>query len=242
MHELSLFENQEKWYTIEELADLCGLQVGSCKNILTQIWKSFQNDYQNIRVQNIGGHKNIKLYSENVLKAIKDYQLKNNAPNAIQNKEAAISGNISYIESQTVGKTIEFLLENPQATQLLLQKSLERNQTLSVENVQLKEIVEQQKPKVESYDKFISREQFTNLRDTANYLKIEESKFMGLLKSKYIYKNNIGEYRCYSEYKDFFTLRPFERNGTTHQQLMMTGKGVEYFEKKLKTLGTEKRG
>lgn len=34
---------------------------------------------------NVGGHKNIKIYSPNVLKALKAYQLKNSAPNALKN-------------------------------------------------------------------------------------------------------------------------------------------------------------
>lgn len=46
-NELDLFNGQqEKWYTIKELASLCGLQEGSCKNIILQLksTESFQND------------------------------------------------------------------------------------------------------------------------------------------------------------------------------------------------------
>lgn len=37
------------------------------------------------KIMNVGGHKNIKIYSPNVLKALKAYQLKNSAPNALKN-------------------------------------------------------------------------------------------------------------------------------------------------------------
>lgn len=306
MQELSLFENQEKWYTIEELADLCGLQAGSCKNILTRIWKSFQNDYQNIRVQNIGGHKNIKLYSENVLKAIKDYQLKNNASNALQNKEAAIKvvekngiqsvsarelyekleithrfnewfsailkygfeENIDFtsVQSCTVVNNgakkpiIDYVITIEMAKQIcMLQRSdkgrkyreyflqLERAwntpeavmaRALQVANLTLENAKKQiaiLQPKAEVYDDFLSRDKFCNFRDGANYLGISQSEFMDLLKSKYIYKNNIGEYRAYAEYTDYFTLRPFAR-GTerTGQQLMLNLQGLEYFKTRIK--------
>lgn len=90
------------------------------------------------------------------------------------------------------------------------------------------------KPKEIVYDDFLSRDKFCNFRDGANYLGISQSEFMDILKSKYIYKNNIGEYRAYAEYTDYFTLRPFAR-GTerTGQQLMLNLQGLEYFKTRI---------
>ena len=71
--------------------------------------------------------------------------------------------------------------------------------------------LEEQKPKVEAYDNFISRDNFCNFRDGANYLHIKQSYLMNILKSKCIYKNSIGEYRAYGEYSKYFVLRPFDK-------------------------------
>ena len=93
------------------------------------------------------------------------------------------------------------------------------------------QLIEQQ-PKVDAYNNYLSRDKFCNFRDAANYLNIKQTDFMNLLKSKYIYKNSIGEYRAYSDYSDYFSLRPFERGkDKVGQQLMINIKDLEYFKK-----------
>lgn len=88
------------------------------------------------------------------------------------------------------------------------------------------------KPKAIAYDNYLARDNFCNFRDAANYLNIKQTDFMNLLKSKYIYKNSIGEYRAYSDYSNYFSLRPFERGkDKVGQQLMINIKGLEYFKK-----------
>ena len=93
--------------------------------------------------------------------------------------------------------------------------------------------VEEMKPKAIVYDEFVERERFCNFRDGANYLHISQSDLMNLLKTRYIYKNNVGEYRCYGEYSQYFTLRPFTLGDKTKQQLMFTIKGLEFFKNKI---------
>ncbi len=97
--------------------------------------------------------------------------------------------------------------------------------------VQQKQI-ETMQPKAVVYDEFVNREKFCNFRDGAKYLHITQSDFMALLKSKYIYKNESGEYRCYAEYSEYFALRPFTRGDKTGQQLMLTIKGLDFFRNK----------
>ncbi len=90
------------------------------------------------------------------------------------------------------------------------------------------------RPKAEAYDSFIERGEFSNFRESAQLLGLKQNEFMRLLKSKYIYKNNAGQYRAYAEYADLFTLRPFNKpNGKTEQQLMMNIKGLQFFQNKL---------
>ena len=93
--------------------------------------------------------------------------------------------------------------------------------------------VEEMKPKAIVYDEFVERERFCNFRDGANYLHISQSDLMNLLKSRYIYKNSAGEYRHYSEYSQYFALRPFTLGNKTKQQLMFTFKGLEFFKNKI---------
>ena len=112
-------------------------------------------------------------------------------------------------------------------------------EALQIAADQAKKIEEQQKqietmqPKAVVYDEFVSRDKFCNFRDGANYLRMKQSDFMTLLKSKYIYKNESGEYRCYADYSEYFTLRPFTRGDKTRQQLMLTIRGLEFFKDKI---------
>ena len=88
------------------------------------------------------------------------------------------------------------------------------------------------KPKAVAYDNYLARDNFCNFRDASNYHNIKQTDFTNLLKSKYIYKNSVGEYRAYSEYSEYFSLRPFERGrDKVGQQLMINIKGLEYFKK-----------
>lgn len=98
---------------------------------------------------------------------------------------------------------------------------------------------EEMQPKAVVYDEFVEREKFCNFRDGANYLRVSQSDFMKLLKSRYIYKNSSGEYRCYGEFSDYFALRPFSLGEKTRQQLMLTIKGLEFFRKKMNSAKAE---
>lgn len=98
---------------------------------------------------------------------------------------------------------------------------------------------EEMQPKAVVYDEFVEREKFCNFRDGANYLRVSQSDFMKLLKSRYIYKNSSGEYRCYGEFSDYFALRPFSLGEKTRQQLMLTIKGLEFFRKKMNSAEAE---
>ena len=162
-------DDSEKWYSLEEIAELCGLGRSSLEHLLPEIC----NRLQTSNTVKFGGYHNTKkFYSEEVLRAVKEYQIRTSTPNALENKEATLSGNVSYIEHETVGKTIDCLLDNPNAVMLLLQKSLEKNQRLSFENKELKDVIEVQKPKVEFYDTVTKSESTFDMAEVAKLLKI----------------------------------------------------------------------
>lgn len=132
--------------------------------------------------------------------------------------------------TSVVGNVTDYEME------LLTQKVLayhikKANEYKSRAEIAEQQLIEQQ-PKVAAYNNYLSRDKFCNFRDAANYLNIKQTDLMNLLKSKYIYKNSIGEYRAYSDYSDYFSLRPFERGkDKVGQQLMINIKGLEYFKK-----------
>lgn len=103
---------------------------------------------------------------------------------------------------------------------------------LDNENTELKQKIAALAPQAQIASDFIDRKHLTNFRDSANVLGITQKDFMQILFPKYIYKNSIGEYRCYSQFSEYFDLRPFQKGSErTGQQLMLNLNGLEYFKK-----------
>ena len=122
----------------------------------------------------LGGYHNTqKFYSENVLKALKEYQIKNSVPNATADKGTALTGNVSFIQNQTVKQTIDNLLDNPTTLQMLLNESLARSQKLGLENKQLREVIKQQAPKVEFYDDVAGSSDTIDMKEVAKVLNVK---------------------------------------------------------------------
>lgn len=117
------------------------------------------------------------------------------------------SNNRSVELNSTVENTITDLtpaLKIKKAFDLMQEGYEEELAILKAKNAELQ-------PKADCYDNFLARDKFCNFRDSANYFGISQKELMSFLKSKYIYKNSIGEYRAYSEYSEYFTLRPFDK-------------------------------
>lgn len=122
LYHFSRAESVEKWYTIEELASLCGFSVETLQKGNSPL-NNLSIDFK-VDTRFSGYHNTKKFYSENVLKALKEYQLKNAVSNATKNKEVALEGNVSFIQQETVKQTITSLMDNPETLQLLLTESL----------------------------------------------------------------------------------------------------------------------
>lgn len=118
MRDLTLFEKEngmneiqeKKWYTIEEIASLSGYSIETLRNKpndnpLAKLGFEINTETKSV------GREHRKLYSENVLKALKEYQIKNSTPNALKNKQTAIEGNVSYIQQDTFQKTMTKMLQ-----------------------------------------------------------------------------------------------------------------------------------
>ena len=111
--------NGKEWFTVDELAELTGLSVETLRkgdSPLGMLGLDFQVES---KIQNFGGHVNRRVYSESVLKALKQYQLRNAAPNALKDKGTAIAGNVSMtvkelaealnVDRTTITKTVNRL-------------------------------------------------------------------------------------------------------------------------------------
>lgn len=151
------------WYTLEELCNETGLGKDRLNHLLPEICNQLQNSFKQ------GGyHNSQKFYSESVLKALKQYQMRNSAPNALKDKQTAMLTNVGF----TVNETIEKLMDNPETLNLMLQKSLERNQRLGIENRQLKEIVSEMKPKAVAFDRIADGRGCFSMNQAAKALKL----------------------------------------------------------------------
>ena len=159
-----------KWYTIEELAELCGISTETLKkgdSPLSKLSIDFKVESR------LGGYHNTqKFYSENVLKALKEYQIKNGVSNATKDKGTVIQGNVSFIQNQTVKQAINNLLDNPQTLQMLLNESLSRQQSLQIENKMMKDIISEQKPKIIAFDRIAGGRGCFTMNQAAKALKL----------------------------------------------------------------------
>jgi len=189
---------KEKWYTLEELASLCGISVETLKgghSPLNELSIGLETESR------LGGYHNTKkFYSKNVLKALKEYQIKNSVPNAIVDKETALTGNVSFIQNQTVKQAIDNLLDNPTTLQMLLNESLVRSRKLGLENKQLREVIEEQAPKVKFYDDVAGSSDTIDMKEVAKVLNVKgygRNNIFELLRCKKVLDNNNQPYQKY---------------------------------------------
>lgn len=208
MNELSLFQQPEKTMTVKEIADVMGVSTDTIKNCIRRVYPD--------KMQN---GKTTYLNEKEV--ACISFELKNN--------NSVLSHQTYEVSSQVQNAITDLEVISSAATALKnLQALLDRKEK------EYQKIIEAQRPKVEAYDNFISHDNFCNFRDGANYLHIKQTDLMNFLKTKYIYKNSIGEYRAYSEYSKYFVLRPFDKGyDRTGQQLMFSLEDLEYFKNKI---------
>ena len=227
----SLFEN-EKWYTLEDLAKATGYDVTTLKNNtgtnnpLNCLSISIETN-----TQTGGYHNTQKFYSQKVLDALRLYQRQ-----AIVNQ-----GNRSVEQKIEIGKelSIGFLTktviesgDNKSAEELC--NLIMHNTQETANNKKLAEQIAAQKPKVIAFDNLVDRNHLLNFRDTAKELNMSQTEFMNILKTKYIYKSSSGEYRAYAEYSKYFTIRPFDKGNATGNQLLLNMKGLAFFTDKYK--------
>lgn len=201
--EIKSFEPKEKTMTTKELADAFGVSTDLIQNVVKKLGENYRQDLQ---TNTQGGY----LFTEKQATAIKielqnHSKIANNGYNTL-----SISNDLEFFE---------------------LQKRLDAYKDKRIAELQSQ--IATLKPQAQIANDFIDRNHLTNFRDASNILKIKQSDFMKILAEKYVYKNSIGEYRCYAEYEKYFSLRPFQKGiEKTGQQLMLTLDGLEFFKSK----------
>lgn len=235
------YEDERCWYTIEELASLCGFTDSHSMQSNPKILELL-NQFSNSNDIKKGGYHNLKcFYSENVLRALKEYQLKNAVPNATKNKEVALEGNASFIQQETVKQTITSLMDNPETLQLLLTESLARQQSLQIENKMMKDVIAEQKPKVDYVDSYCDSTNLEEIGHLGKVTKIGEQKiFKKLLDDGYIkvrYSTDGVKFYdpCFGYERYFETIHvPFIKGDKrlSRDKLMLNHDGFMYFRKR----------
>lgn len=120
---------------------------------------------------------------------------------------------------------------------LLLQ--VEENERLQLENEEHQKTIGEMSPKAKYFDDLVDRDLLLNFRDTAKELEIKQKDFISfLINNKYIFRDNKGNLRPYSTSvsKGLFKIREFVVNNHAGTQTLITTKGREYFNKKIKNI------
>lgn len=190
--------------TTKELAEMLGVSVDTIQNTVKKLAENNRQLFGEIARNTQNGY----LFNQAQATAIKF---------DLQNRTKVASNGFG---TMTITNDIEMIA---------LQQKLMEYQNMRISELQQQ--VEVMKEKSICYDKFVERGDFCNLRDGAKYLGLTQNEFFDLLKTKYVYKNTKNEYRAYSEYSAYFTLRPYERGEKVGQQLMLNFDGLNYFRK-----------
>ena len=238
------------WYTIEQLSELSGISVETLKGGHSPLNSpdfgiGIKTESKTV---NIGGHKNIKKYSENVLKALKDYQIKNGVSNAMKNKLQVQENIVKEVSKLTYEATVE-QIKNEITEQYSMLSDVTREMIARDIKINMQsKYIEESKPKAEYYDKICDATNLTEIGTVGKNLGIGDKKFFDVLRNdKIIYKkcdsDGVTYYVAYYGYEKYFgsVQTPFGKDGKNlvRNKLMFNQQGVIWANKKYK-LGAAK--
>lgn len=213
MNELELFSyeppaepaRQEEMMTTQELADALGVSKSTLKNTVLKLSHVLGAVSRNRQ----GGY----LFTQAQATAIK--------------KEAQKHHNLKSRAIDEVKSELEIIGGARQALADLAK--LYASTAKKAEALEAK--VEELSPKAEFYDGYLSQDGLYSFTDAARAIGCTRLRLMKLLKGRFIYEvpNQKYGYRCYSEYRDLFSIRPYSFAGGRGFQLMLTVRGLEKF-------------
>lgn len=206
--------------TTKELAD----QLGTKSNVITENAKKC---LPNKKIEN----GKVTHWTEAEVTILLDFMKANNNRKDLDLSDRLIGASTTLTPALKIKKAMELMQEG-------YEEELAHLRSINAEQSdQIAELT----PQAQGYLEYVDRGRFCNFRDAANYMHIPQNEFMDLLRSKYIYKNSVGEYRCYAQFNELFALRPFTKGDQTGQQLMLTIAGLNHFGRVLGEMHKERQ-
>lgn len=169
------------------------------------------------------------------------YSLNRDGALQILNKESAVVRykTIQYIDKLEEQKLPSYMIENPKERAKRWIEEYEEKEKLQLENKEHQKTIGEMSPKAKYFDDLVDKDLLLNFRDTAKELEIKQKDFIEfLINNKYIFRDNGGNLKPYSTSisKGFFKIREFVVNNHAGTQTLITPKGREYFNKKIKDI------
>ena len=226
----------DSWYTLEQLSSLTGLGKDRLNQILPELCNQLQNSFK------MGGYHNTqKFYSENVLKALKDYQIKNGVSNAMKNKSQVQENIVKEVSKLTYEATVEQIKQEITEQYSMLSEATREMIARDIKINMQSKYIEESKPKAEYYDKICDATNLTEIGTVGKNLGIGDKKFFDVLRNdKIIYRkcdsDGVTYYVAYYGYEKYFgsVQTPFGKDGKNlvRNKLMFNQQGVIWANKR----------
>lgn len=220
----------DSWYTLEQLSSLTGFGKDRLNQLLPELCNQLQNSFK------MGGYHNTqKFYSENVLKALKDYQIKNGVSNAMKNKSQVQENIVKEVSKLTYEATVEQIKQEITEQYSMLSEATREMIARDIKINMQSKYIEKTKLKAEYYDKICDATNLTEIGTVGKNLGIGDKKFFDVLRNdKIIYRkcdsDGVTYYVAYYGYEKYFSTiqRPFEKDGKNlvRNKLMFNQQGV----------------
>lgn len=233
----------DSWYTLTQLSELCGYASANAM-LANPNTNELLNQFNNSNDVKMGGYHNTqKFYSENVLKALKDYQIKNGVSNAMKNKSQVQENIVKEVSKLTYEATVEQIKQEITEQYSMLSEATREMIARDIKINMQSKYIEESKPKAEYYDKICDATNLTEIGTVGKSLGIGDKKFFDVLRNdKIIYRkcdsDGVTYYVAYYGYEKYFgsVQTPFGKDGKNlvRNKLMFNQQGVIWANRKYK--------
>ena len=250
MNDLKMFKSEESVNDMRAISsrEVAGMMEVQHKNLISKIEK-------HTKILEKVTELNFKLsdlwqlssYKDSTGRTLKEYLVTKKGCEFLAHKTTGEKGDIFTIRYMNKFEEMEKYIKKQEPKvpttykealkHLLLQ--VEENERLQLENEEHQKTIGEMSPKAKYFDDLVDKDLLLNFRDTAKELEIKQKDFIEfLINNKYIFRDNGGNLKPYSTSisKGFFKIREFVVNNHAGTQTLITPKGREYFNKKIKNI------
>lgn len=236
----------KEWYTIDELAEISGLSVETLKGGHSPLNdKDFGIGLKTeSKIQNVGGHKNIKVYSENVLNALQMYLVQNGTNNSMKNKAQVQENIVRTVSELTYEATLDEIKQSFDGKMSMLSDATKEMIARDIKIGMQTEYIKEAKPKADYFDAVCDSENLTEIGTVGKNVGIGSQKFFKVLtEDKIIRKrfvDGVDFYEPYYGYERYFQSVPvpFEKDGKklSRNKLLFNQGGVVWATRKYRKI------